>query len=167
MLMLLEHQLKPRTVHKEVHHTSLYRNYNCDWKCVLTLFSCVCQSGFSARYAPGKTCQIIMACVVLHNITVKLRLPVPDDDGEDPADDDNNDDSEDPADDDNNDDGEDPADDDNNDDDEDPADDDNNDDGEDPADDDNNDDGEEPSSSGTGSLNLTVMLCSTMHAMMI
>ena len=51
----------------------------------------MCQSGFSLRYAPGKACQIIVACIVLHNIAVKLRLPVPDDDGEDPAGDDNND----------------------------------------------------------------------------
>ena len=63
----------------------------------------MCQNGFSVRYAPGKACQINVACIVLHNIAVKLRLPVPDDDGEDPADDDNNDDGEDPADDDNND----------------------------------------------------------------
>ena len=58
---------------------------------MLTLFSCVCQNAFSVRHEPRKARQIIVACIVLHNIAVKLRLPVPNDDGEVPADDDNHD----------------------------------------------------------------------------
>ena len=65
----------------------------------------MCQNAFSVRHEPRKARQIIVACIVLHSIAVKLRLPVPNDDGEVPAGDDNNDDGEVPADDDNNDDG--------------------------------------------------------------
>ena len=35
--------------------------------------------------------EIIVACIVLHKIAVRLILPLPDDDGEDPAVDNNND----------------------------------------------------------------------------
>ena len=52
------------------------------------LFRSKCHIAFSVRYEPGKACQIIMACIVLHNIAVKLRLPVPDEDDH-PVDDDN------------------------------------------------------------------------------
>ncbi len=49
------------------------------------------------RYEPAKACQVILACIVLHNIAVSLRLPVPDDDDDDDnnSDDDNNDDGDD------------------------------------------------------------------------
>ena len=46
------------------------------------------------RYEPAKACQVILACIVLHNIVVSLRLPVPDDDDNN-SDDDNNDDGDD------------------------------------------------------------------------
>ena len=52
------------------------------------LFRSKCHIAFSVRYEPGKACQIILACIVLHNIAVKLRLPVPDEDDH-PVDDDN------------------------------------------------------------------------------
>ena len=44
------------------------------------LFCSKCHTAFSVRYEPGKACQIIMASIVLHNIAVKLRLPMPDED---------------------------------------------------------------------------------------
>ena len=44
------------------------------------------------RYEPAKACQVILACIVLHNIAVSWRLPVPDDNN---SDDDNNDDGDD------------------------------------------------------------------------
>lgn len=47
------------------------------------------------RYEPAKACQVILACIVLHNIAVSLRLPVPDDDDDNNSDDDNNDDGDD------------------------------------------------------------------------
>ena len=48
------------------------------------------------RYEPAKACQVILACIVLHNIAVSLRLPVPDDDDDDDNNtDDNNDDGDD------------------------------------------------------------------------
>ena len=47
------------------------------------------------RYEPAKACQVILACIVLHNIAVSLRLPVPDDDDDNNSDDNNNDDGDD------------------------------------------------------------------------
>ena len=41
-----------------------------------------------SRYAPDQACQIIMACIVLHNIAVSLRLPEPDPDYQSDEDDD-------------------------------------------------------------------------------
>ena len=46
----------------------------------LIVFRGKCHTAFTVRYEPGNACQIIMACIVLHNIAVKLKLPVPDED---------------------------------------------------------------------------------------
>ena len=57
-------------------------------KHLVILFRSKCHTALSVRYEPGKACQTIMGCIVLHNIAVKLRLPVPDED-ENPVDVDN------------------------------------------------------------------------------
>ena len=60
------------TGHSPKHRVILFRS-----KCYTAIFCIRCE--------PGKACQIIMACIVLHNIAVTLRLPMPYED-EHPAD---------------------------------------------------------------------------------
>ena len=36
------------------------------------------------RYRPERSCSIIAACIVLHNMAIHRRIPLPDDDGPQP-----------------------------------------------------------------------------------